>query len=80
MKKEASSTLRAFLIELVVYGVLVVAYFFVVLRFLQDHLVHLAHDHIRIYAVVAILLILGQAVVLEYVTTSLMRLIRGRSE
>ncbi len=68
------------MIELVVYGVLVVAYFFVVLLFLQARLYELAQHHIRIYAVVAILLIIGQAVLLESVTTGLMRLIRGRSE
>ena len=32
------------------------------------------------YALVAILLIIGQAVVLEIVTTFLLRLLRGRSE
>lgn len=78
--KEASHALRAFLIELVVYGVLIVAYFFVVLLFLQDRLCELAQHHIRIYAIVSILLIIGQAVLLESVTTGLMRLIRGRSE
>lgn len=79
-QKEAAGALRAFFIELVVYGVLVVAYFFVVLMFLQERLHQLALHHIRVYAVVAILLILGQAVLLESVTTGLMRLIRGRSE
>lgn len=79
-KKDASGALRAFLIELVVYGVLVVVYFFLVLMFLQERLHQLAQHHIRVYAVVAILLILGQAVLLESVTTGLMRLIRGRSE
>ena len=34
MKKDTVITLRAFLIELVVYGMLVVAYFFFVLHFL----------------------------------------------
>jgi hypothetical protein len=38
-------------------------------------------QHIRIYAVVAILLIIGQAVLLEAITTGLLRLLRGgRSE
>jgi len=36
--------------------------------------------HRYTYAVVAILLIIGQAVVLESVTTLLLRLIGGRSE
>jgi hypothetical protein len=74
-------TLRAFALELVIYGALVTGYFFAVLHFLGGWLVQLETHHIRLYAIVAILLILGQAVVLEAVTTGLMRLLRGgRSE
>lgn len=81
MKNEAAKTLRAFLIELPVYALLVVGYFFVVLHFLQDRLVTLEHHNIKLYALVAIALVVGQAVVLEMVTTGLLRLLRGgRSE
>jgi hypothetical protein len=80
MKKEAARTLRAFLIELVVYAFLVVGYFFLVLHFLGEGLHQLEIHHRYTYAGVAVLLIIGQAVVLESVTTSLLRLIRGRSE
>ena len=74
-------TLRAFALELVIYGALVTGYFFAVLHFLSGWLVQLETQHSRIYAVVAILLIIGQAVVLEWVTTGLLRLLRGgRSE
>ena len=38
MKKEAARTLRAFAVELVIYSILVVAYFFLVLHFLGDEL------------------------------------------
>ena len=80
-KKEGGRTLRAFLVELVLYGLLVTAYFFGVLLFLGPQLVQLEMRHIRVYAVVAILLILGQAVLLEAITTGLLRLLRGgRSE
>jgi hypothetical protein len=79
-KKEAERTLRAFFIELVVYAVLVTAYFFLVLHFLADWLKQLDVRHIKIYALVSIALIIGQAVVLEAVTTALFRLIRGRSQ
>jgi hypothetical protein len=38
-------------------------------------------NHVKLYALIAIVLIIGQAVVLESVTTWLMRLLRGgRSE
>ena len=74
-------TLRAFALELVIYTALVTVYFFAVLHFLGDWLVTLETQHIRTYAIAAILLIIGQAVVLEAVTTGLMRLLRGgRSE
>ena len=79
MKKEAFKTLRAFLIELAVYAVLVVAYFFLVLHFLGDGLRQLEVHHRYTYAGVAILLMIGQAVLLQNVTTFLLRLIRGRS-
>ncbi len=80
-KTEVQRTLGAFLIEIIIYGALVTGYFFAVLHFLGGWLVQLETQHIRIYAVVAIVLIIGQAVVLEAVTTGLMRLLRGgRSE
>lgn len=80
MKPETAKTLRAFAIELVMYAALVVGYFFLVLHFLGGWLGQLAAHHPRTYAGAAILLIIGQAVVLESVTTLLLRLIRGRSE
>ena len=80
MKKEAVKTFRAFLIELAVYAVLVVAYFFLVLHFLGHALHQLELHHRYAYAGVAILLIIGQAVLLESLTTLLLRMIRGRSE
>jgi hypothetical protein len=80
MKAETAKTLRAFLIELAIYALLVVAYFFLVLHFLGGWLQQLEIHHRTTYGGVAILLIIGQAVVLENVTTLLLRLLRGRSE
>jgi hypothetical protein len=80
MKKETAKTLRAFLIELVIYAVLVVGYFFLVLHFLGEWLYHLETRHRYTYAGVAILLMIGQAVLLQNVTTFLLRLIRRRAE
>lgn len=81
MKPKAARALKAFLIELVVYSALVIGYFFAVLHFLADWLNHLEKAHINIYAVVAVGLIIGQAVLLETLTTGLMRLLQGgRSE
>ncbi len=79
MKSETTKTLRAFLIELAIYAVLVVGYFFLVLHFLGEGLYRLEIHHRYAYAGVAILLMIGQAVVLQNVTTLLLRLIRRRS-
>ena len=79
-KAEASHTFRALLIELPVYALLVVAYFFLVLHFLSGWLGRLHENHTVLYALVALALIIGQAVVLEWVTSFMLRLLRGRSE
>jgi hypothetical protein len=80
MKSETATTLRAFAFELVIYGLLVTGYFFLVLHLLGGWLLQLEIQHRYMYAIFAILLIIGQAVVLESLTTFLIRLIRGRSE
>lgn len=80
MKAETSATLRAFVIELAVYAFLVTGYFFLVLHFLAGWLQELHLHHVKVYALVAIVLIIGQAVLLESITTWLFRLLRGRSE
>jgi hypothetical protein len=80
MKADASKALRAFVIELGVYAVFVTGYFFLVLHFLAGWLQDIHLHHVKIYAFVTIVLIIGQAVVLESITTWLFRLIRGRSE
>lgn len=80
-KNEKTNTLRAFLVELVVYAAFVTGYFFLVLHFLSGWLQDLHLNHVTTYAVVTILLVIGQAVLLESITTWLLRLLRGgRSE
>jgi hypothetical protein len=78
MKKETAKSLRTFGIELAIYSILVIIYFFLVLHLLGDWLYHLETQHRYIYAGVALLLIAGQAVVLDTVSTLLLRLLRGR--
>jgi hypothetical protein len=80
MTKEAARTFRAFAIELAIYALLVTGYFFLVLHLLGAWLYGLEVHHRYTYAGVAILLIVGQAVLLESLTTFLIRLIRGLSE
>ena len=78
MKQEAAKSLRAFAAELVIYAVLVTGYFFLVLHLLGGWLYQLETKHRILYAILAILLIAGQAVVLDAVTTVLFRLLRRR--
>jgi hypothetical protein len=78
-KREASGTLRAFLIELPVYAALVIAYFFAVLHFLGGWLGNLFGKHHVVYAIVALLLLVGQALLLDAVTSLLMALLRRRN-
>ena len=78
MKKATAKSLRAFAIELAIYAVFVTAYFFLVLHLLGNWLYRLDMQHRILYAVVALLLIAGQAVVLDAVTALLFRFLRSR--
>jgi hypothetical protein len=78
MKQDAAKSLRAFAAELAMYAVLVTGYFFLVLHVLGDWLFRLETQHRVLYAFVAILLIAGQAVVLDAVATMLFRLVQRR--
>lgn len=63
--------IRNFIIELVLYALLVLAYFLVVLRWLGKPLVALFLDNPVLYAPVGLALILLQGVALEAVTSFL---------
>jgi hypothetical protein len=71
---------RSFLIELSVYSGLVVAYVFLVIRLLGNWLDGLFEHSKPHYAIAALLLIIGQGVVLEMVTTLLLKLVRRGTE
>jgi hypothetical protein len=78
---EKSRVAKSFFIELGVYTVLVLVYFFLVLNFLGGWLAKLFKPETRhIYAIVALALMVGQGVVLEMLTTFLLGFIRRRSE
>ena len=64
--------LRSFIIELVIYGVLVVLYFFVVLRLLTGQLTFLFTENPVLYAILALVLIVLQGVFLDWVTSFLL--------
>jgi len=72
-KTDTRDLLRAFAIELAVYTVLVTGYFFVALHFLGGWLKEIFDSHRTLYAFVAFALIVGQGILLEAVTTWLLR-------
>jgi magnesium-transporting ATPase (P-type) len=75
-KPDLQKLIRNFAIEMVVYGILLVIYFFAVLQFLGGMLHNLYENNTTWYAVVGLSLIVAQAVVLEAITSYLIRLLR----
>jgi hypothetical protein len=71
MDTDARRLIRNFLIELVLYALLVAIYFVLVLSTIGDWLTKLYYENLNLYAFVALALIVTQAVVLEMVTTFL---------
>jgi hypothetical protein len=71
MKSNSRILVRNFAIELVVYAILVSVYFLVVLSTLGPWLTDLYDNNLRIYAIVALALIVVQSVFLEAVTSFL---------
>ena len=80
MKPKLENALKAYLIELLIYAVLVAGYFFLVLHFLGHWLNQLFRTERWAYAFVALGLILGQGFLLEALTRVLVGWIKGRSE
>jgi hypothetical protein len=75
-KPNLPKLIRNFLIELAVYGILLVIYFFAVLRFLSGVLSDLYLGNTILYSVVGLGLIVLQAVALEALTSYFLRLLR----
>jgi len=72
MTTQTKRLLRNFILELLIYGVLLVVYFLTVLRFLNEPLYNLFNQNLWVYAGAALLLIVVQAVFLEWVTSFLL--------
>jgi hypothetical protein len=73
MKEKSFRTLiRNFVLELIVYGALVVVYFLLVLRYLDEWLQGLFNSNLAVYAVLSLGLVVTQAVILDLVTTFLL--------
>lgn len=79
MKSETKTFLKFFLIEVAIYSAVVVAYYFLVLDFLGDWLSMLFHQERRVYAAVALGLIVGQGLVLEVLTRAMLGFLKQRN-
>jgi len=65
--------IRNFAIEMVVYGALLDVYFYLALRFLREPLNELYESRMSVDAVLALVLIVAQAVMLETLTGLIVR-------
>ncbi len=79
-KKELKRSLKTFALELLVYAVLVVAYYLLVLHVMGNWLYDLFKSDRRYYTAVSLGLIIAQGVVLETVTRILLSFIKPRLE
>jgi hypothetical protein len=68
-KSDVRTLVRSFLIELVIYSVLIIIYFVLVLRLLAEPLARLFDSNLALYAGVALVLIVAQGVLLAWVTS-----------
>lgn len=80
MKHKLTSSLRVLFLEFLVYGTLVTVYFFLVLHFLGSSLNQLFQSDRRVYAGLALALIVGQGILLEMLTRLLLALLTPRRE
>jgi hypothetical protein len=75
-KQKTRVLLRNFVVELIVYGVLVAAYSVIVLRLLGKPLAQLFHSNLGTFAFVSLALIVAQGVLLDALTSFLLDKLR----
>jgi hypothetical protein len=78
--KKIQKLLRSFFTEIILYAALVTGYFFLVLHFLGGPLKTLFDTDRPLYAITALLLMIGQGFLLELLTTRLLILVRSKTE
>ena len=80
MKREFENSLRSYLVELLVYSALVAGYYFLVLHFLGDWLYGIYKNNHRLYAALALGMIVVQGLVLEIFTRLLLAWLKPHTE
>jgi hypothetical protein len=77
-QKRSEPSLKAYIIQLAIFAVLVVSYFFLVLNFLSQWLKGLFDQNTLVYALVAWALIAAQGVVLEIIAAAVLKVVESR--
>jgi hypothetical protein len=80
VRREIRNTLKSFLVELAVYAALVTVYFLLVLHLLGGWLYGLFEHDRRLYAWLAVLLIVAQGLLLETLTRALIGWVKPRND
>ena len=80
MEGKGLKRLRSFVLELFIYTLLVIGYVLLVLNYMSGWLKNLYDQSKTRYAIICLLLIIGQGIVLEMVTSVLLRFIRTKTE
>ncbi|HDD61964.1 MAG: hypothetical protein DRI65_06450 [Chloroflexota bacterium] len=75
-RMEPGILFRNLLIEIVIYSFLIFGYYLLVLRWLDDWLMTIFNTNLVYYAVVGLSMIFIQAVLLDFVTSYLMKFIK----
>ena len=75
-RMEPGILFRNLLIEIVIYSFLIFGYYLLVLRWLDDWLMTIFNTNLVYYAVAGLGMILIQAVLLDFVTSYLMKFIK----
>ncbi len=75
-RMEPGLLFRNLLIEIVIYSFLIFGYYLLVLRWLDDWLMVIFNTNLVYYAIVGLSMIFIQAVLLDFVTSYLMKFIK----
>ncbi len=75
-KMESRKLIRNMLFEIIIYSILIFGYYLLVLRTMGDWLASIFNSNLVIYAFIGLGLIVVQAVVLDYLTSFLMKIIK----
>jgi hypothetical protein len=72
MGSEKRRKIRNFLVEMVIYSIMVAIYLYLVITYLAEWLVSLYDNNLVVYAILALIFIIAQSVFLDSLTSFIM--------